>query len=195
MVLRGSANEGVSDINAVLDKEPAHPVALLGRGIVLITSGQFDRAIIALGQIVETGVDDGAARLMRARAYLAKGELASALADLNAVLAVRPGDAAALTVRGLVFSAQHDHEKALADLDLAIAKQETVEIYAARAAAFEARDELDKAASDLRRAIQLAPRNVFEAATQNVAKQKLQQLARRIPCGGAGPAKKGDTCL
>ena len=62
-----------ADINAVLEKEPTYPTALLGRGIVLLTSGQFDRAIIALGQIVETGIDDGAARLIRARAYLVQG--------------------------------------------------------------------------------------------------------------------------
>jgi tetratricopeptide (TPR) repeat protein len=161
----------------------------------MLSSGQFDRAIIALGPAVGTGVDDTIVRLIRARAYLGKGDSAGALSDLNSILAVRPDDVPALTMRGLVFTAQHDYAKALADLDQAIAKQETIEDLAARAGVFEARNEFDKAAADLRRATELAPKNVFEAATQNAARQKLQQLAKRIPCGSAGSAKGDGTCL
>ena len=77
----------------------------------------------------------------------------------------------------------------------AIEKQETVENLAARAAVFEAQNDVDKASADLRRATQLAPRNVFEAAAQSAARQKLQQLAKRIPCGSVGSAKGDGTCL
>jgi tetratricopeptide (TPR) repeat protein len=108
---------------------------------------------------------------------------------------VRPGDAPALTIRGLVFSSQHDYDKALDDLNRALEKQETVDGYTARAAVFEAKNQFDKAAADLRRATQLTPRNVFDAATQASAKQKLPQLEKRIPCGGAGSSKGGGTCL
>jgi tetratricopeptide (TPR) repeat protein len=134
-------------------------------------------------------------RLIRARAYLSKGDSTNALSDLNAILTVRPADVPALTLRGLVFTAQRDYAKALGDLNLAIEKQETVEDLAARAAVFEAQNDFDKASADLRRATQLAPKNVFEAASQNAAKQKLQQLAKRIPCGNAGSAKGDGTCL
>ena len=49
---------------------------------------------------------------------------------------------------------------------------------------FEAQNDFDKASADLRRATELRPRNVFEAASQNAARQKLQQLAKRIPGSG-----------
>ena len=48
---------------------------------------------------------------------------------------------------------------------------------------------------DYRRATQLPPRNVYESAAQESAKQKLQQLSKRIPCEGAGQNKVGETCL
>src|SRR5205085_12079907 len=116
-----------------------------------------------------------------------------AMSDLNSILAVRPGDVPALTLRGLVFTAQRDYAKALDDLNLAVEKQATVEGLAARAAVFEAQNDFDKASADLRRATELRPRNVFEAAAQSAARQKLQQLAKRIPCGSA-PKGEG-TCL
>ena len=98
-------------------------------------------------------------------------------------------------MRGLAFSAQRDYPKALEDLNQAIEKQETVEDYAARAAVFEAQNQFDKAATDLRRATQLVPKHIFEVVAQNNAKQKLQQLSKRIPCEGAGQAKNSGTCL
>ncbi len=84
-------------------------------------------------------------RLARARAFLAKGDPVGAMPDLNAILAARPDDAAALTMRGKAFSAQKEYPKALEDLNAAIARQETVEQYTARAAVYETQNQIDRA--------------------------------------------------
>ena len=196
LIFRGSASEGLPDVNAVLERDPANSAALFGRGLAMLASGQYDRAIVALNQItMAAGEDDAGMRLVRARAYLGKGDAAGAMPDLNAILAARPGDAPALTLRGKAHSAQRDYAKALADLDQAIEKQETVEGFTARADVFEAQNQVEKAAADLRRATQLAPKQMFDIVAQANAKQKLQQLSKKIPCDGGGSPKTGDTCL
>jgi Uncharacterized enzyme of heme biosynthesis len=161
----------------------------------MITSGQFDRAIVALNQVVGKSADDAVARTLRARAFLAKGDANGAMPDLNSILAVRPGDPQALSLRGIAWSAMRDYSKALDDLNASIAKQEAVENYFARAAVYEAKNDIKNATADFRRATQLAPKSVFDVLAQANAKQKIQQLSKRLPCGSAGQTQNGGTCL
>jgi tetratricopeptide (TPR) repeat protein len=114
---------------------------------------------------------------------------------VNSILGVRPGDAQALALRGMAWSAMREYSKALEDLNQAIAKQETVENYLARAKVYEARNDVGNAAADLRRATQFAPKNFFETVAQAQAKQKIQQLSKRVPCSSMGLAQNGGACL
>jgi tetratricopeptide (TPR) repeat protein len=195
LLMKGNTAEGLPDIDAVLEKDPANRVALIGRGLAMITSGQLDRAIVALNQVVGKSKDDMVARLLRARVFLARGDTRSAMSDVNSILDVRPGDAQALALRGMTWSAMREYSKALDDLNQAIAKQETVENYLARAKVYEAKNDIDNASADLRRATQFAPKNVFETLAQAQAKQKIQQLSKRVPCGSMGQAQNSGTCL
>ena len=122
----------------------------------MVVSGQYDRAIVALNQLVgKNAAYDPFARVLRARAYLGQNDTASAMADLNLVLAARPNDPDALGLRGIAWSAMHENDKALDDLTKAIAQRETVEGYFARAKIYEAQSKFDKATDDFRRATQL----------------------------------------
>ena len=170
-------------------------VALLGRGLAMIISGQLDRAIVALNQVVGKSTDDTVARLLRARVFLTRGDTKSAMSDVNAILGVRPGDAQALALRGMVWSAMREYSKALEDLDQAIARQETVENYLAPARVYEAKNDIEKASADFRRATEFPPKNVFETLAQTQAKQKIQQLSKRVPCGSMGRTEAGGACL
>jgi tetratricopeptide (TPR) repeat protein len=154
-------------------------------------SGQFDRALVAFNQAIGTTASDSMARLLRARTYLAKGDANGAMPDLNFILAAHPDDSPALTLRGSVWSALRDYSKALKDLNDAIDKQETIENHLARAKVYEAQNEIQKATADFRRATELTPKNVFETVAQANAKQKIQQLSKKVPCGSAGSG----TCL
>ena len=136
----------------------------------MITSGQFDRAIVALNQVVGKSADDMVARLLRARVFLARGDTSSAMSDVNSILGVRPGDAQALALRGMAWSAMREYSKALEDLNQAIAKQETVENYLARAKVYEARNDVGNAAADLRRAC-LAAQQVGDGRAQHEGEQ------------------------
>jgi tetratricopeptide (TPR) repeat protein len=117
------------------------------------------------------------------------------MADADYVSKLRPDDPELLTVRGLIWSAMQDYPKAIEDLNRAVAKHETVEDYIARGRAYEATNDTARAASDFRHALELAPRSVFDAVAQAAAKQKVEQLAKRVPCGGSGSATTGGTCL
>ena len=80
LIFRGSASgRDLPDVNAVLERDPANSAALFGRGLAMLASGQYDRAIVALNQItMAAGEDDTGMRLVRARAYLGKGDAAGA---------------------------------------------------------------------------------------------------------------------
>jgi tetratricopeptide (TPR) repeat protein len=87
-----------------------------------------------------------------------------------------------------------DYARAIDDLNRAVAKHETVEGYIARGKAYEATNDTARAASDFRHALQLAPNNIFDSVAQAAAKQKVEQLEKRVPCGNSGGSDKG-TCL
>jgi uncharacterized protein HemY len=87
----------------------------------------------------------------------------------------------------------HEYRKALDDLDRAIAQKATIEGYFARAKAYEALNDPNKATDDFRRATQLAPLNVFEQLAQAEAKRKIQELSKKVPCAGSGQGT--GTCL
>jgi hypothetical protein len=72
------------------------------------------------------------------------------------------------------------------DLDRAISQKETVESYFARAKIYEAQNNPEKATDDFRRATQLTPAGVFDVLAQAESKRKIQELSKRLPCGGSG---------
>jgi tetratricopeptide (TPR) repeat protein len=189
--MKGNTAEGLPDLNSVLERDPNNQAALVGRGLAMMISGQLDRALVAFNQSIGKTSDDSMARLLRARTYLAKGDANGAMPDLNFILAVHPDDSSALTVRGSAWSVLRDYPKALKDLGAAIDKQETIENHLARAKVYEAQNDNPRATADYRRATELTPRNVFDSLAQANAKQKIQQLSKKIPCGSTGSG----TCL
>ena len=196
LIFRGSASEGLPDINAVLERDPANPAALFGRGLAMLTSGQYDRAIVALNQItMAAGEDDTGMRLVRARAYLGKGDAAGRHAGSEFDPRSPAGRRARADPAGPgVHRPSATMPRRSTDLDQAIEKQETVEDFTARAAVFEAQNQIDKAAADLRRATQLAPKQMFDIVAQTNAKQKLQQLSKKIPCDAARASRPARPC-
>jgi tetratricopeptide (TPR) repeat protein len=162
------------------------------RGLALLTSSQFDRAVVSFNQLVGKMADDTLARILRARALVALKKPADAMSDLDHVLNVRPGFADALALRGIAWSAMLEYNKARDDLDRAISQKETVESYFARAKVHEAQNNPKKATDDFRRATQLTPAGVFDVLAQAESKRKIQELSKRLPCGGSGQT---GTCL
>jgi len=196
LLLKGNNAEGLVDIKNALDRNPNNQMAELGQGLAMLVSNQYDRAIVALNQVIGKGISfDSFARTLRARAYLAKKDTADAMTDLNQVLSTRPNDGDALGLRGIVYSQMHDYDKALDDLSKALAQRETVELYFARATIYEAQNKIDKATSDYKSATQLAPKGVFDIVAQAQSRQKIQQLSKSIPCSGGARSNKDETCL
>lgn len=197
LLMKGSTAEGLVDIKNALDRNPNNQLAQVGQGLAMLVSGQYDRAIVALNQLIgKAAAFDTFARVLRARAYLARKDTADAMADLNLVLGTHPNDADALRLRGIAFSGLREYDKALDDLSKAIAVRETVESYFARAKIYEVQNNIDKATDDFRKATQLAATSVFDVLAQAELKRKIQQLSKRIPCGGLAKAPSdGGTCL
>jgi tetratricopeptide (TPR) repeat protein len=187
LLAKGNSAEGLLDIKNALDHNPNNPDALVGQGLAMLVSGQYDRAIVALNQLVGKP-GDTLARVLRARAYLGRKDADSAMADLNVVLGRQPTNADGLLLRGIAWSAKQNYAKALDDLSAAIAQRETVEGYFARAKAYEAQNIPGKAEKDYERATELRATSVFDLLAQAESKQKIKQLSKQLPCGNAQAA-------
>lgn len=195
LLLKGNNAEGMVDIKNALDRSPNSLIAEMGQGLAMLVSGQNDRALLALNRIV--GKDtfyESLARVLRARALLAKNDPAGALVDVNVALGKLPNQPDALQLRSLVWSAMHSYDNALEDINKVIAQRETVEAYLTRAKVYESQNKFDKATDDYRRATQLPPNTIFDLLAQVAAKQKTQQLSKKVPCGNSSHAPEG-TCL
>jgi tetratricopeptide (TPR) repeat protein len=193
--MKGNSAEGLPDVNRALERDPNNLLALLGRGFAMLTSGQYDRAIIALNQVVGRTTDDFSARVLRARAYLGRSDTSGAMLDLNYVLNFVPGHAEALTLRGIARSSMHEYGEALGDLNQALGKQETVEGYFTRAKIYDLQGDVPHATADFRRATELKPKGIFDLAAQAESKKRIQQLSKRLPCGNAARTENDGACL
>lgn len=161
----------------------------------MMATGQIERALVAFDDVIDRGIDDPYPYLLRGKALLAKGELDRAMTDLNKSLKFKPNYAEALAARGVVWSKKGAYADALADLDRSIAQEERVESYYARAQIQASQGNSDRALADFRRATELAPRSAFDSAAQIDARKRIEQLAKQVPCGGAGRGTGNATCL
>jgi len=100
---------------------------------------------------------------------------------------VAPSYAPALTGRGRVWRKKGDDDKAMADFDKAIALDErSIESRLARADIQLARRNQDAALVDLKRVVDLKPRDLFEVLAQTAAKAKIKELERDTCRDGSG---------
>jgi tetratricopeptide (TPR) repeat protein len=99
-----------------------------------------------------------------------------------------------LTGRRLAWLNENNYDRALDDLNRAIEGGASIASYSARASVYEAEGEGELALADLRKAAELKPKTVFDALSQAAAKQRAQQLGKRLPCGSAGAGMNG-SCL
>jgi len=167
---------------------------LFGRAAGLLVTGQVDRAIVALDNYLARDKNNAVVYGLHGHAVLVKGDVDKAIADFDHALALQPGSADALTGRGLAWLKKRDYDRALEDLNRAIETGASIASYSARASVYEAQGKGDLAMADLHKAAELKPKSVFDAISQANARQRAQQLGKRLPCGSAG-ASTNNTCL
>ena len=193
--MKGRPAEANPDFDRALEIDPSNATPMLGRALAMFTSGQMDRAVVALDQILAKGHQDAFIYVLRGKALLAK-DPDKALADFDRALRLKPEFGDAYASRGSVWLKKKDYTRALADLDRAIALEGgKIPTYYARASVYEAQGKMDLATSDLRKAAELQPKNVFDILAQADAKRRLQAIDKGTPCGSAGAESGGAKCL
>jgi tetratricopeptide (TPR) repeat protein len=161
----------------------------------MMATGQMERAIVAFDRAIEQDIERPKAHVLRGRVLLLKGDLDDAMVDFDRALTLNPKFAEGLSARGLGWFRKREYSKALADLDRAIELQAHLDAYYTRAQVHEAQGNADRAIADFRRATQLTPQSAFDALAQTDAKKRIEQLSKRVPCGGAGSGGDNPTCL
>lgn len=165
---RGDANDEAGDVTAALrdygsalELDDENPAALLGRGRILLASGQLDAAEPVLRQAIALN-DSGQAHEFMGQIMVRRGEFSEAITFFNTALDHDPRSASALAGRARAKQRLGDLEGAGNDYDQAIRADGN--LAAARAGRcwldLNAERELERARQDADSAVSADPRNV-----------------------------------
>jgi tetratricopeptide (TPR) repeat protein len=125
----GDVTAALRDYGAALELDDENPAALLGRGSILLASGQLDAAEPALRRAIELN-DSGKAHELMGQIMVRRGEFSEAITFFNTALDHEPRSALALAGRarakqrlGDLVGAGNDYDQAIrADDNLADAR-------------------------------------------------------------------------
>lgn len=140
---------------------PAAPVSpdfqqKIEEGKALIESGEIEKAIQILDQIIASDPQNASAYVQRAIAKSIQEDYEAALADFNKAVELRPMDAVIVNTRGGFFAGYGKYEEALADFERAIQLDPNyASAYVNQANIFADMGEYEKAIADYNRALEL----------------------------------------
>lgn len=157
----GDVTGALRDYEAALRDDGQSAAALLGRGDILLKSGQLDAALAMAERAAEVDAS-GRAQQLLGRIALRRGDFDAALAHLDAAIAIDSNLAGAHAARARVRKANGDIDGARADYSAAIRVDGALaEARAGRCRLnLEANSDLDLAHSDAAAAVLADPRNV-----------------------------------
>lgn len=115
----GDVTAALRDYGAALELDGENPVALLGRGRILLASGQLDAAEPALRRAIELN-NSGQAHELLGRILVRRGEFSEAITAFNNALSHEPRLAGALAGRARAKQRLGDIDGAANDYDQAI---------------------------------------------------------------------------
>jgi tetratricopeptide (TPR) repeat protein len=149
------------DYSSALELDGENPAALLGRGRILLASGQLDAAEPVLRRAIELS-QSGEAHQLVGQILVRRGEFSEAITEFNTALTHEPRSAQALAGRARAKQRLGDLEGAAGDYDQAIrADGNLAEARAGRCwLDLNEERELTRARQDAEAAITADPRNV-----------------------------------
>jgi tetratricopeptide (TPR) repeat protein len=171
----GDTKRALADFNEALRRSRS-PLLYSDRGLAWTMAGEYDRAIEDFGRALAsqdtqpmTEYEVGGVYCMRGLAWVAKGELSPAIADLDRAVGLCPEFAFAYNQRGRTWLALGNSTmKAVSDFNQALRLNPIYDAaFNNRGLAWAKMGELEKAAADFRRAIQLNPDSVFVGNTRS----------------------------
>jgi tetratricopeptide (TPR) repeat protein len=199
---KGRTEAAFADYDRVIEIDPKNANAFALRGGLRAARREWTQAMSDFDQSLALRPDYWSTYISRGHVNFETGALDKAIADFdramadfNQALKLRPKYAEALAARGMGWQKKREYANALADLDQAIAQEERVESYYARAQIYEIQGNADRAVADFHKASELAPKGPFDVVAQADAKKRIEQLSKRVPCGGSGRTSGNDTCL
>lgn len=157
----GDVTAALRDFGSALELDDENPAALLGRGRILLASGQLDAAEPAIRRAIELS-DAGQAHELMGQIMVRRGEFSEAITFFNTALDHEPRSAAALAGRARAKQRLGDLEGAAGDYDQAIrADGNLAEARAGRCwLDLNEERELERARRDADAAVAADPRNV-----------------------------------
>ncbi|MEZ5958165.1 MAG: tetratricopeptide repeat protein [Hyphomonadaceae bacterium] len=166
--IRGGANDEAGDVTAALrdygsalELDDENPAALLGRGRILLASGQLDAAEPVLQQVIALS-DSGQAHELMGQIMVLRGEFSEAITFFNTALDREPRSASALAGRARAKQRLGDLEGAANDYDQAIRAEGNLAAARAGRCWLDLNEdrELERASQDADAAVTSDPRNV-----------------------------------
>jgi tetratricopeptide (TPR) repeat protein len=156
---RGSVDLRIGACTAILQSHRMDFDALANRGMAYRWIGQFDRAVIDLGEAMRLDPNNAGLYLERGLAYQGRGDNKSAIADLTEAIGRDHRFIEAYFGRALAYETVGRPELATADLDEAIHRDRNMvaALYIRRGDALRTARQYDKAVAAFDKAIELNP--------------------------------------
>jgi tetratricopeptide (TPR) repeat protein len=114
--LHGPADQAVTRLNEVLQREPRNAHAYHARGAAHARRGNYQRAVADFTQALQLDPQGNLTRYNRGLAYVQSGELDKAVADFDSELQIHPKHVLIRLDRAAVHERLGAHERTVADL-------------------------------------------------------------------------------
>jgi len=121
LVKLGEYDKAITDFDAALKLDPAHPFAQHNRGWAYWQKGDLDRALADLDAVLKNAPDNVDLLVDRSAVLDDKGDHQGAAAGYDKVLALKPDHANALNGRAWAYAQLGQLDKALVDAERAVA--------------------------------------------------------------------------
>ncbi len=174
-VQSGQTDLAIADFSHVISRTPEIVEAWYDRGAAFAARGQYEQAISDLTESIRLEPQFAQALCTRGFALLRKGDYDRALADLSTGIRQDPNVALCYYARGEVLFIKADYRKAVDDFTRGLRLKANVEGLTKRGEAYERLGNKEKALSDFRAALQLAPS--FQRAREGI--NRLSEADRR----------------
>jgi tetratricopeptide (TPR) repeat protein len=154
---RGDNERAIADYTRAMETDPN--LASLNLGLVLVSKGELDLAIVAFTETIKHDPQNFVALNARGSAYQNKGESDRAIIDYSEAIRIDPDFAYAYRNRGAAYHAKGDRERAVADYDKAIfLSQKFSDAYNSRGFLHGANGDFKRAIADYAKAIEFDPK-------------------------------------
>ena len=177
---KGDADHALNDFNEAIKRDPHSAWAYNARGEIYKNKGDADHAMADFSEAIRLNPDYAMAYGLRGQLYKSGGDFEHARADLDQSIRLDPNDASAHFIRGTVSYLLGDNPAAISDftVSLKIDPNNQATYFNRGVAYYVIGGHTPDAEADLRKAVELDPKDAYAAIWLDLAARRNNAASR-----------------